>query len=207
MASVFMNPVSLEPTPPFAALIFDCDGTVANTLPIHYQAWSEAVRAFDIEITPEWYYSRAGISSSELIEMMKEAFRPDLDADQVKAEKQRVFHALVEQISVIQPVADIIRAYRGKVPLAIASGGSRVLVEATLTSTGLIDHFDCIVTIENVERGKPAPDIFLMSAQKLQVEPQDCIVYEDSDIGLEAAHRAGMRAIDVRLAQAHASVS
>jgi HAD superfamily hydrolase (TIGR01509 family) len=102
-------------------------------------------------------------------------------------------------IKEIQAIAEIVRTHYGKVPMAVASGGERSVLEATLDSIKLRNFFGTIVSIDDVERGKPEPDIFLLASQRLGVAPEDCIVYEDSDGGLEAARRAGMRSIDVRI--------
>ncbi len=191
-------PTLIEPTPPYAALIFDCDGTVADTLPLHYQSWADTARIYGIELTSEWYYQRAGLSSLEMVKVLNQTFDCQLDLEQVKAEKHRRYQTFLHLVQPIEPVTQIVEQHRGKVPLAIASGGSRAMVEATLTQLELIHCFEVILTIENVAEGKPAPDLFLLAAQALGVLPKDCIVYEDSEIGLEAARLAGMRAIDVK---------
>ena len=189
---------TIAPTPPYKALIFDCDGTLADSLPIHCQAWIETLRLFELEITEDWYYQRAGISTVELIEILNQRFDRQLDVNQVKTEKHRRFRAALPQIKPIAAVETIVRMHDGQTPMAIASGGGRSIVEATLDILGLRHLFAAIVTVEDVQRGKPAPDLFLQAAQMLAVSPADCIVYEDSDVGLTAAKLAGMRAVDVR---------
>jgi beta-phosphoglucomutase-like phosphatase (HAD superfamily) len=190
--------MSLIPTPPYSALIFDCDGTLAHTIPTHIQAWLVTLHPLGVDLSQEWLYDRRGMSSLELVETVNQTFGYALDANIVNSARKKYFLDLLHQVGEIAAVADIARNHYGKIPLAVASGGDLRVVEPTLKAIGLYSLFDAIVTVNDVERGKPAPDIFLLAADRLGIAPRDCIVYEDSDAGLEAAHRAGMRAIDVR---------
>lgn len=190
--------MSLKPTPPYSALIFDCDGTLAHTIPTHIQAWLATLRPLGANLSQEWLYDRRGLSALELIETINHTFGYELDAAVINPVRKKYFYDSLHQVVEIEAVANIARSHYGKVPLAVASGGSISVVEPTLKAIGLRSLFDAIVTIDDVTQGKPAPDIFLLAADRLGVAPQDCIVYEDSDTGLEAARRAGMRAIDVR---------
>lgn len=193
-----MQHARLTPTPPYSALIFDCDGTLAHTIPTHIQAWLATLRPLGVDLSQEWLYDRRGMSSLELIETINHTFGHTLDATFVNSVRKKHFLDLLHQVVEIEAVADIARSYYGKIPLAVASGGDIRVVESTLKAIGLYSLFDAIVTVNDVSQGKPAPDIFFLAADRLGVSPTDCIVYEDSDAGLEAAHRAGMRAIDVR---------
>jgi len=187
----------LAPPRPFSGLIFDCDGTLADTLPLHYQAWAETVSHFSGHLPETWYFQRAGVSTVDLIEMINHNFGYNLPTKPVERAKRQRFSELLSDVQPNYPVAEVVHAYAGRVPMAVASGGSRQNVERTLFAIGLIETFQIVVTIEDVSRGKPAPDLFLLAAQQLNCRPESCIVYEDSDVGIEAAIAANMRWVNV----------
>lgn len=182
----------LAPPPHCRALIFDCDGTLADTLPIHYQAWADVVRQFGGHMPKSWYFQRVGVSTVELIDQLNQSFGLNLPMGPVKQAKHQRFAELLSGVQPIVPVVEVVYAFAGKLPLAVASGGSRPSVDRTLAHLGLTDLFQTIVTIEDVAQGKPAPDLFLKAAQRLQCRPQDCVVYEDSEVGVQAAQAAQM---------------
>lgn len=189
----------LAPPEPFGALIFDCDGTLADTMPIHFRAWQTSLRSFGADISEAQFYALGGMPSDDIIRLLNRENGYTLDVEATHADKERRYVEAIHSVAEIQAVADIARAYAGKKPMAVASGGIRSVVEKTLTATGLRPLFEVVVTADDVAHGKPAPDIFLRAAERLGVIPADCIVYEDGDLGMEAARRAGMRAIDVRV--------
>jgi HAD superfamily hydrolase (TIGR01509 family) len=189
----------IAPRPPYAALIFDCDGTIANTLPVHFQIWQAVLGKFGAVLAEDWYYERTGLTAAELIAAFNQTFGYTLDEQILEAERQQQFARLIQQVKAIPAVAAIAEANYGTVPMAVASNGQRTVVESTIRAIGLRSLFDTIVTLDDVEFGKPEPDLFLLAAERMGVAPYDCIVYEDSDLGLEAAQRAGMRWIDVRI--------
>jgi beta-phosphoglucomutase-like phosphatase (HAD superfamily) len=189
----------IAPAKPYSALIFDCDGTLADTMPGHFAAWVAALRAGGGDITEERFYQNAGVTSAAIIEALNRDFGYALDIPATVEAKEKMYVEGLHEIVEISAVADIARAHAGKVPMAVASGGLRSVVHATLDAIGLRPLFDAVVTAEDVVHGKPAPDIFLRAAELLGVAPEDCIVYEDGDPGIVAARAAGMRVIDVRV--------
>lgn len=193
-----LNP-AVAPEPPFKALIFDCDGTLANTLPLHYRTWSATFASHGAELTQAWYYQHSGISAKELVHLFNQTFGYDFDAGALSRSKQQQFRHLISTVTEIPAVVEVVHTYHGHVPMAVASGSERLTMEITLTTLNLKHLFDTTVCINDVTKGKPEPDLFIMAAQQLGVAPSDCIVYEDSDNGFEAAQRAGMRCINVRV--------
>jgi len=194
-----MDITKIAPPEPFGALIFDCDGTLADTMPGHFTAWVAALRAGGGDISEKQFYSLAGVTSAAIIDILNREHGYTLNVAETVEAKEKRYVETLHEVEEIKAVADIARAYRGKVPMAVASGGLRSVVHATLDTIGLRPLFDAVVTAEDVIHGKPAPDIFLEAARRLGVPPADCIVYEDGDPGIVAARAAGMRVIDVRV--------
>jgi beta-phosphoglucomutase family hydrolase len=183
---------------PVFAAIFDCDGTLADTMPLHYSAWRKALERYEAEMSEELFYELAGVPTVEIVRILNSRQGRRLDPHRVAEEKEALYETLIPQIRGIEPVTRIVHALHGRCPMAVASGGLRRLVERTLAALRLADRFVAVCTAEDVERGKPAPDLFLLAADRLGAQPAFCVVYEDSDLGLEAARRAGMMPVDVR---------
>nr|WP_294530931.1 HAD family phosphatase [uncultured Rhodopila sp.] len=190
--------IDLNALPPdIEALIFDCDGTLVDTPPVYARAWAAGLRSSGREMAPEWYLARAGMSEHVLMNEFEALEGVVLDRKEVVDLMRAAFLAELAGLREIDAIAAIARQNRGRRPMAVASGGSRAIVTATLQATGLTAIFDTIVTIDDVGRAKPAPDLFLEAAKRLGIPAAGCLVFEDSREGLEAAKSAGMRAIDV----------
>ena len=183
---------------PYSGLIFDCDGTLVDTAPIHYFAVVEALKTLGLYMAPEWYFARTGLTPSALFTEFAEVNGVTLDLADLSHRYAPIFTANLARAQEITAVADIARQNHGKVPMAVASNGHLRNVKATLKITGLLPLFDHIVSADDVANGKPAPDVYLEAARRINIAPSDCIVFEDTDEGLEAAHSAGMRTRDIR---------
>src|SRR5512133_1022302 len=181
-------------------LIFDLDGTLADTMPLHFQGWLSACRKFGAEIdnaflrkhtgSPGWIIADAIIKKCNLY--------GSVTTDQIIAEKLDLFYRDQHTVKPIQPVVDIVKKYHGILPMAVGTGGHREAVERTLEITGLKKYFNIVVTANDVNYFKPHPETFLKCAELMNVEPRFVEVFEDGDLGIEAANTAGMTATDVR---------
>ena len=182
-------------TPPekrYAGYIFDCDGTLADSMPVHYHAWASTVEKHGGQIPEDLFYALGGWPSRKMVVHLNELFGTALDPDIVADEKERFY---VDSILTIQPIPEVVAFAREVATFAkvsVASGGVLPVVTQTLKAIGLEDLFSVIVTSEQVNHGKPAPDMFLEAARRMSVAPGDCLVLEDSPAGFEAAKAAGM---------------
>lgn len=189
---------TLQPTLGVQAMIFDLDGTLADTMPTHYEAWMAICDKYHLQLSEDRFYEVGGMPTKVLAEMLVRESGEPLDPMKLAREKEERFLESLHTIKPVDPAVAIARQYRGHLPMAVATGAIREVCERVLKQIGFIDCFDAIVTSEDVQAPKPAPDIFLVSAAKLGVEPARCQVYEDADPGLEAARRAGMQYVDIR---------
>ena len=185
-------------TRPFAGVIFDCDGTLADTMPLHYRAWAETMSARGAEFPEPLFYAWGGVPTVRIVELLNERFGYTLDPQETADAKEARYEELLPEARPVERVCALVHEYEDRYPLAVASGGIRRLVVKTVEALGLLLSFQAVCTAEDVEHGKPEPDLFLYAASKLGVAARDCVVFEDSDLGLEAAHRAGMQAVDIR---------
>jgi len=185
------------PAGEFSAFIFDCDGTLADSMPLYHRAWQRALAAHGatFEFTWELFMSRAGMSTVLTVEGLNAEFGTSLEAKSVELRQHAEYLALIETVQPIPSVVDVARRYFGRLPMSVASGGSRPLVERTLELIGVNGLFPVVVVAADVTRGKPAPDIFLLAAERMGVPPAACLVFEDGEPGLLAARRAGMKSV------------
>jgi beta-phosphoglucomutase family hydrolase len=182
----------------FHGIIFDCDGTLADTMPSHYEAWMTILARYELAMTEDRFYALGGWPTRKVAELLAREAGRTIDIEQLSEEKESLFEEFVHLVQPIPPVFEVVQAHRGKLPIAVATGAVRPICERILQQIELHDAFDAIVSADDVEHHKPAPDIFLEAARQLGVDPKRCCVYEDTDPGIEAARRAGMEPIDVR---------
>lgn len=182
-------------------LIFDCDGTLADTMPIHFTSWTAMLRAHGLAFPEAQFFAFAGMPSHRIITRLADeqgrAFSPDEVAAMVK-EKERGYLERLAAVGPVPVVLEVARRFRGVLPMAVASGGEGWVVRRTLEAIGAGDWFGAVVGAEDTARHKPEPDVFLEAARRLGVAAPGCVVFEDSDLGLEAAVRAGMLGVDIR---------
>lgn len=186
-------------SPDTAGLIFDCDGTLADTMPAHYRAWTAMLAPFGIPFPEPRFYAMGGMPTSRIIATLAADVGVAVtDIEAMVQEKERLFVRHLHSVQPIVPVVAIAAAHRGQLPMAVASGGYREIVGMTLDRLRLRDWFGAVVTAEDTVRHKPEPDVFLEAARRLGVPAAGCVVFEDTELGLEAARRAGMHGVDVR---------
>ena len=178
------------------ALIFDIDGTLADTMPVHYKAWQTVCEKVGFDYPETVFYELAGIPTVKIVPILNERFGLSFDDNTIR-EKESAFINLISEVKPIKPVMDIAERYKGKMPISCGTGGRRDLVLMTLKAIGFEDFFDIIVASEDVGNHKPFPDTFLKCAELMKVNPEDCLVFEDGELGIEAAKRAGMKCIDI----------
>jgi len=192
--------MTFDITPGVKGLIFDLDGTLADTMPWHYQAWQKACLKFGISMDAAFLQEHTGLPGWQLAEDIIEhsGMKGKISPDDIMNAKFDEFELIQHKVTPIGPVIALVQKYYGKIPMSVGTGGHREAVEKTLEITGLRKYFDILVTANDVTYYKPHPETFLKCAQLMNVAPSDCEVFEDGDLGIEAARRAGMIATDVR---------
>lgn len=183
----------------FEAVIFDCDGTLVHSMPYHFEAWCEALALHGAGgiFKEDVFYAMGGRPTKDIVVEINDEYGLKLDPEGVAFAKREAFLRKLGQLELIDEVAEFAESLRGKIPMAIATGGTRLVIEKTLQAVGVSDLFDEVVTADDVPIGKPAPDIFLRAAKLLGVSPLKCLVLEDAPAGVMAAQLAGMEVISV----------
>jgi len=184
------------PDHPFHAIIFDCDGTLVDSMPLHYQAWIASLNHHQapFDFTEDYFYSKAGVREQDVVKLLNEQHGTQIDPDSVAEFKAALFEQMIPQVPQVRPVAEFARSMHGKLPMSVASGSEEHIVRGCLTANDLLHLFDdIIITPRLVARGKPAPDMFLLAAERMGIAPEHCLVLEDGQSGIEAAEAAGMK--------------
>ncbi|MDN2483230.1 beta-phosphoglucomutase family hydrolase [Vibrio agarivorans] len=176
----------------YQGLIFDMDGTLLDTMPAHLEAWGETAKAFNFEFDQAWFHSLGGMPSPKIVMEINKTQKLTLDPKTVSGFKMDCFRAIKDKGTPIKVTLDIVNALHGKRPLAIGTGSQRINADALVSAAGLEHLFETVVTANDVERHKPNPDTFILAAQNLNCEPARCVVFEDTELGKQAAHAAGM---------------
>lgn len=187
------------PTSGFDAVIFDCDGTLVDSMPAHFEAWCEALAIHGAGgiFKEDVFFAMGGRPTLDIVVELNDEYDLKLDPSAVALAKREAFLKRLHAVTLIDEVAAFAKSLRGKVPMAIATGGTRMVIEKTLKMVGISDWFDEVVTAEDVTDGKPSPEIFLRAAKLLGVAPERCLAIEDAPAGILAAQLAGMQVVAI----------
>ena len=191
-------PQALEiPSGNFKAYLFDLDGTLADSMPLHFRAWTKAITDAGGTFPEDVFYELGGVPIVRVVEILNERYGYNMPAVEIAHRKELLYIDLLHEVQPVASVVAHVRAMHGKIPLAIVSGSPRSSIESTLNTLGLSNEFDLLVGAEDYKHGKPNPEPFLMAAAHLNVAPADCLVFEDADAGIAAAKAAGMAFVRV----------
>jgi len=182
------------------ALVFDCDGTLVDTMPTHYEAWRSTLAEWNCAFPETLFYQLGGMPARKIIAKLNAEQGLAMPVEATAQAKEDRFLAISDSLEVIEATAAIARRFYGKKPMAVASGGLRRVVMHALEAADVTSLFPVVVTSDDVEHGKPAPDTYLLAAERLGVRPEGCVIFEDADTGIAAAEAAGGRCVHVQVA-------
>jgi beta-phosphoglucomutase family hydrolase len=188
----------LKVDPGARALIFDLDGTLVDSMPLHYQAWKEVCHMQRLDFSEEEFYGLAGVPSDRIFEILNERHRTSFDPQKHSQLKEDTYLSKIESLKTVEPVLAIVKANHGKMPMSIGTGSPSEHSWQAVRALGLTKYFDILVSKDDVREGKPNPETFLKCADAMNVAPRYCQVFEDGEPGLQAARSAGMIATDIR---------
>ncbi|MGH9573802.1 MAG: HAD family hydrolase [Candidatus Acidiferrales bacterium] len=191
-------PLTLPPGK-FDAYLFDCDGTIADSMPLHYLAWRRALGEWKCDFDERLFYEWGGRPTTEIIATLNTMRGLKMPVQEVAERKESLYYEFLPRLKAIPEVLEQIEAKHGHIPFAVVSGSTRESVEASLRSLNLLDRFDTLVCAGDYHRAKPAPDAFLLAAERLGVKPGACLVFEDTEMGIQAAQAAGMASVKIPL--------
>ncbi|MGC1297764.1 MAG: HAD-IA family hydrolase [Alloacidobacterium sp.] len=183
----------------FKAYLFDCDGTVADSMPLHFIAWKKALGEWGCDFYEDLFYSWGGLSVAKIISTLNELRGLKMPVAEVEHRKESLYYEILPQLTAVPEVLEHIEDQYGQIPFAVVSGSARESVVASLTTLLLLDRFDTLVCMGDYKKNKPDPECFLLAAERLGVAPQDCLVFEDAELGIQAATAAGMASVKVPL--------
>jgi HAD superfamily hydrolase (TIGR01509 family) len=181
----------------FRAYLFDCDGTIADSMPLHFRAWQQALGEWGCDFPEELFYAWGGRPSTEIVAALNEQQGLAMPPEAVALHKERLYYELLPELTAVPDVLHYIEDARDRIPMAVVSGGTIATVTASLTTLGLLGEFDAMVCAGDYARAKPEPDAYLLAAQRLNVSPESCLVFEDTEMGIQAATAAGMASVRV----------
>ncbi len=181
----------------FGAYLFDCDGTIADSMPLHYVAWKKVLGEWNCEFEEAFFYSLGGMPIVEIIAMLNKKHGLNMPVTSVARRKESLYYEMLPQLKVVPEVLEHIKEQHGRIPFAVVSGSTRDSVMASLGMLKLLDRFETMVCAGEYKKGKPDPEAFLLAASRLGVAPEACLVFEDTEMGIQAARAAGMASVKV----------
>ena len=185
------------PDGPFKAYLFDCDGTIVDSMPLHYVAWKKVLSQWGCDFGEELFYSWGGMPVAEIIAALNVRSGLAMPVDEVMRRKEAMYYEILPQLKAVPEVLEHIQTSYGKIPFAVVSGSTRDSVTRSLKMLGILDRFDTLVCAGDYTKSKPNPEPFLIAAERLGVKPEDCLVFEDTEMGIQAATAAGMASVKV----------
>lgn len=182
----------------YDGLIFDMDGTLADTMPTHFIAWTRSMAAHGIDFPEERFYALGGVPAVRIIDMLAAEQGLVVDARAIAEAKEVLFLELLGEVQPVVPVRAIAEFHREHIPMAVATGSEKWVAEKILGALGIRDWFGAVVGADCVVNPKPAPDAYLLAAERIGVAPERCHAFEDTELGMLAARNAGMTVVDIR---------
>src|SRR5271169_4285998 len=181
----------------FGAYLFDCDGTIVDSMPLHYLAWKKALGEWNCEFSEDRFYEWGGMPVAEIISTLNQKHGLRMPVEAVARRKESLYFELLPRLRAVPEVLEHIEGEHGRIPFAVVSGSTRESVTASLISLDLLDRFDTLVCAGDYKESKPDPEGFLLAASRLGVAPAGCVVFEDTEMGIQAARAAGMASVKV----------
>lgn len=181
----------------FKAYLFDCDGTIADSMPLHFKAWKKTLAEWNCEFEEELFYEWGGMPVAEIISTLNARHGLNMPVENVAHRKEELYFELLPQLKPVPEVLEHIRTEHGRIPFGVVSGSTKESVTASLVTLDLLDRFDTMVCAGDYTKSKPDPEAFLLAAARLGVAPERCLVFEDTDMGIQAAQAAGMASVKV----------
>jgi HAD superfamily hydrolase (TIGR01509 family) len=185
------------PAGPFKAYLFDCDGTIADSMPLHFVAWTTVLSENGATMDEDTFYAWGGMPIREILSTLNALQGLNMPIDEVAARKEQMYYDILHELKAVPEVLEHIHASHGHIPFAVVSGSTRESVVASLNTLGILDRFDTLVCAGDYAKAKPDPEPFLLAAARLGVDPKDCLVFEDTDMGIASATAAGMQSVKV----------
>jgi len=185
------------PKGPFKAYLFDCDGTIADSMPLHFVAWTKILAEWNCEFPEDKFYAWGGMPILDILTTLNKEQGLNMPIADLMVQKEALYFELLHELQPVPEVLEHILESHGRIPFAVVSGSARDSVERSLDTLGILDKFDTLVCAGDYTKGKPDPEPFLLAAERLGVAPQDCLVFEDTEMGIQSATAAGMASVKI----------